>query len=342
MGGILVYDTNEEVGVQMDLKSFIKLHIKDWELLEQSLKELSKRKRSLTAERVEHFQWLYRKAVNHLSFSQTYFPDEEVTVYLNDLVAKAHNLLYRDQATTSLSQLKHFFGTTFIHLMIEQRRFVMAAFILFLIGGIGSFMAVMSDPLHLYSVLPTEIAKHVDPAQLGHHEVVDSAGMSAQLMTHNIQVAILAFVGGITLGGFTIYLLINNGIIIGALAALFWQYGKFYDFWAYIVPHGIIELTAIFIAGGSGLLMGYRILVPGLYSRTFQLKRQALRSVQLLLGTIPLFIVAGIIEGYITPAHISLEAKYAFSLLTVIALILYVWIGGRGRKRTLPPKVSLD
>lgn len=326
----------------MDLKSFIKQHRGDWELLEQTLKELAKRKRSLTAERVEHFQWLYRKAVNHLSFSQTYFPDEEVTLYLNDLVAKAHNLLYRDQATTSLSQLKHFFGKTFIHLMIEQWRFILVAFLLFLIGGIGSFLAVMSDPLHIYSVLPTEIAKHVDPTQLGHNGVIDSAAISAQIMTNNIQVAILAFVGGITLGGFTIYLLINNGIMLGALAALFWQYGKFYDFWAYIVPHGVIELTAIFIAGGSGMLMGYRILVPGPYSRAFQLKRQALHSVQLLLGTIPLFIVAGIIEGYITPAHISLEAKYAVSLLTVLALILYVWIGGRGRKRSMSPKLSLD
>jgi uncharacterized membrane protein SpoIIM required for sporulation len=326
----------------MDLKLFIKQHRRDWELLEQTLKDLAKRKRSLTAERVEQFQLLYRKAANHLSFSQTYFPDDEVTNYLNDLVAKAHNILYRDQATTSLSQLKHFFGKTFIHLMIEQRRFILVAFLLFLMGGIGSFLAVMNDPLHLYSILPTEIAKHVDPAQLGHKGVIDSAAMSAQIMTNNIQVAILAFVGGITLGSFTIYLLINNGIMIGALAALFWQSGKFYDFWAYIVPHGLIELTAIFIAGGSGLLMGYRILVPGPYSRAFQLKRQALRSVQLLLGTIPLFIVAGIIEGYITPAHISLEAKYAFSLLTVIGLILYVWIGGRGRERPTSPKLSLD
>lgn len=323
----------------MDLKVFIKEHRRDWELLEQALKDLVKRKRSLTAEGVEQFQLLYRKSVNHLSFSQTYFPEEEVTVYLNDLVTQAHNVLYRDQTTTSLAQLKHFFGKTFVHLMLEQWRFIVVAFLLFLIGAMGSFLAVMNDPLHIYSVLPSELAKHVDPAQLGHLEGIDSAGMSAQIMTNNIQVAIFAFIGGITLGAFTLYLLIANGIMVGALAALFWQSGKFYDFWAYIVPHGMIELTAIFIAGGSGLLMGYRILVPGSYSRAFQLKHQASRSVQLLLGTIPLFIVAGIIEGYITPAQISLEAKYAFSFLTVIGLILYIWLGGRGRNRA---KLSPD
>lgn len=327
----------------MDLKSFIGEHRSGWESLEQSVKVLSKRKsRALTAEQVENFQILYRKAVNDLSFSQTYFPAEEVTLYLNDLVVKAHNLLYSGQATTSLAQFKEFWGKTFIHLMIEQRRFIFVASLLFLIGALGSFLAVMNDPLHLYSVLPAEIAKHVDPAQLGQKDITDSAAISAQIMTNNIQVAILAFAGGITLGVFTVYLLINNGIIIGALAALFWQSGKFYDFWAFIVPHGMIELTAIFIAGGSGLLMGYSILVPGRFSRSLQLKRQSLRSVQLLLGTIPLFIVAGIIEGYITPAHISLEAKYAVALLTVVMLSLYVGIGGRGRKQDMAPRLSPD
>lgn len=332
----------EKVENYMDLKSFIQQHRSDWEHLEQALKALTKRKKSLTAERVENFQILYRKAVNDLSFSQTYFPDEEVTFYLNDLVGKAHNLLYRGQATTSLAQLKHFWGKTFIHLMLEQRRFILVAFLLFLIGAMGSFLAVMSDPLHLYSVLPAEIAQHVDPTQLGQKDVTDSAAISAQIMTNNIQVAILAFAGGVTLGAFTVYLLINNGIMLGALAALFWQSGKFYDFWAYIVPHGMIELTAIFIAGGSGLLMGYSILAPGPYSRSRQLKRQSLRSVQLLLGTIPLFIVAGIIEGYITPAHIPLEAKYAVALLTVMLLSFYVWLGGRGRKQDLVSRLSPD
>jgi uncharacterized membrane protein SpoIIM required for sporulation len=151
--------------------------------------------------------------------------------------------------------------------------------------------------------------------------------MSASIMTNNIRVAVFAFAGGVTFGILTIYLLVTNGILLGALAALFWHYGKSYHFWAYIVPHGIIELTAIFIAGGSGLLMGYKLLVPGQYSRGFQLKNQAKRSVQLLLGTVPLFVIAGVIEGFITPSAISLEAKYIVAFLTVIGLILYVIIG---------------
>lgn len=311
----------------MDLKMFIKKHRNDWSQLEQSLREVTKRRRTLTSEQLEQFQALYQKVSHHLSYSQTYFPREEMTDYLNQLVGKAHNVLYSNQVT-SLYQMRQFFGQSFIRLLLEQRSFVLAAMGLFLMGAAGGYLSVLDNPLHLYSIIPAEIAHSIDPNALGkHHESVKSPVMSTEIMTNNIQVALLAFAGGVTLGLWTGYLLVFNGIMLGAIAAVFWQHDKFYDFWAYIVPHGIIELTAIFIAGGSGLLMGYRVLVPGPYSRSHQIKRQAIRSVQLLLGTIPLFVIAGIIEGYITPAAISLEAKYAVALGTLAALILYIGAG---------------
>jgi uncharacterized membrane protein SpoIIM required for sporulation len=317
----------DEEGVKMNVKQFVKQHRDDWTQLEQLVTILHKKRRSMTSEDIDRFHRLYQKAAQHLSYSQTYFPKEDVTAYLNELVSKAHNLLYKDQ-TSSFKQFHHFFSTTFIGLLLEQWKFVIIAMILFTVGALGSYFAILNDSLHLYSVLPADIAQGVDPEQLGKgHEAVDSPFMSATIMTNNIQVAILAFAGGVTFGILTVYLLIYNGIIIGALAALFWQHGKAYDFWAYIVPHGMIELTAIFIAGGAGLLMGYKLFVPGTYSRGYQLKQQAKRSVQLLLGTLPLFVIAGIIEGFITPAAISLEAKYIVAFLTVIGLLLYIMIG---------------
>ena len=212
--------------------------------------------------------------------------------------------------------------------LLGQWKFIVIAMVLFIIGGLASFISVINDPLHLYSILPAEMAQGVNPEGLGEgHESIDSSFMSAYIMTNNIQVAILAFAGGITFGLLTVYLLIYNGIIVGALAGLFWNYENSYAFWAYIVPHGMIELTAIFIAGGAGLLMGYKLFVPGRYSRIYQLKEQAKRSVLLLLGTIPLFIIAGIIEGFITPAALSLEAKYVVAIITVIGLIAYILFG---------------
>ncbi|TYR75980.1 stage II sporulation protein M [Rossellomorea vietnamensis] len=317
----------------MNSRQFIQHHRQDWKELEDLIATMHKRKSKIKGADINRFSRLYQKAAQNLSYSQTYYPQEEVTPYLNELVSKSHNLLYRDQVS-SLKQIRHFFGVTFIGLFLQQWKMIAVAMILFTIGGLGSFFAVADDPLHVYSVLPENIAQSFDPDRLGENEgEVDSPMMSATIMTNNIQVAFLAFAGGITFGLLTVYVLIYNGIIVGAIAALFWHYGKSYEFWAYIVPHGMIELTAIFIAGGAGLLMGYKLFVPGAYSRGYVLKQQAKRSVLLLLGTIPLFVIAGIIEGFITPSTLSLEAKYLIAGLTVIGLILYVLIGTMLLKR---------
>jgi uncharacterized membrane protein SpoIIM required for sporulation len=311
----------------MDVKQFIKKHREEWKQLEQMVTLLSKRRNGVTGDYITQFYRLYQKAAQNLSYCQTYFPNDAVTEYLNGLVSKSHNLLYKDQVS-SIKQIRYFFSTKFIGLLVEQWKFVLASMVFFIIGALGSFVSVLNDPLHIYSILPSDIAQGISPEHLGSGAgKVNSALMSASIMTNNIRVAVLAFAGGVTFGILTIYLLVTNGILLGALAALFWHYGKSYNFWAYIVPHGIIELTAIFIAGGAGLLMGYKLFVPGQYSRGFQLKSQAKRSVQLLLGTVPLFVIAGVIEGFITPAAISLEAKYIVAFLTVIGVILYVIIG---------------
>ena len=311
----------------MNVNQFVKKHRDDWKELEQLITRIHKERNKLSGKDIDHFHKLHQKTTQHLSYSQTYFENEDVTPYLNGLVSKSHNLLYKDQMS-SMKQIGYFFSTKFIGLLTEQWKFVCISMVLLTLGAVGAFFSVLNDPLHLYSVLPADMARAFDPEQLGAgHDSINSSLMSAELMTNNIQVAILAFAGGITFGLLTVFILIYNGIIVGAIAALFWHYGMTYEFWAYIVPHGIIELTAIFIAGGAGLLMGYKLFVPGHYTRTYQLKEQAKRSVQLLLGTIPLFVIAGLIEGFITPAAISLEAKYFVAILTVLGLILYVAIG---------------
>ncbi|MFC0300007.1 stage II sporulation protein M [Virgibacillus soli] len=311
----------------MNIKQFIKQHKDNWQQLDAAIQHLHTRKHQVTSQDIDRFYRLYQKTAQNLSYAQTYFPQEEMTVYLNTLVAKAHNMLYKDQVSSG-KQIKQFFTVTFIQLLWDQYKAVIIAMGLFLLGAAGSFLAVLSNPDHIYAILPSEITAEINPERLNSNPgTIDGSFMSASIMTNNIQVAFLAFAGGITFGILTVYVLMINGIMVGGLAAFFWHYSKTYVFWAYIVPHGIIELTAIFIAGGAGLLMGYKLLVPGNYSRGYQLKIQATRSIQLILGTIPLFVIAGIIEGFITPAAISLEMKYAVALLTLFGLILYVGIG---------------
>ncbi|WP_134684459.1 stage II sporulation protein M [Brevibacillus migulae] len=315
----------------MEITLFLKENRATWAQLERLLERFHKHPNRVTAEEIDQMTTLYKKVSSHLAFMRTYYPQDETTLYLNQLTAQAHNVTFK-QAYSSPNRLWQFFQTYFIRLIEARLGFIGIATLLFLLGGAFGFASVYTDPLNLYAILPAEIAENVDPHRLGEgHDQINSPVISTTIMVNNMQVAMLAFVSGITFGLFTLYLLLYNGLIIGALAALFLHAGKTYEFWAYILPHGIIELTAIFIAGGAGLYMGYRMLVPGRFSRKHQLLQAAKESAQLLLGTLPLFVIAGVIEGFVTPSALSLEVKYLFAGLTLL-LLLAAYLYGTLRK----------
>ncbi|WP_248924160.1 stage II sporulation protein M [Paenibacillus hamazuiensis] len=307
----------------MEVRSFIRRHRALWDELEELLGQFARRPRSVGASQIDRLTELYRSVSTHLSYMRSESPSDEIVPYLNALTTRAHHTLYQEQFKSS-HQLRHYFRTVLPLLLLKRQWFAAAAALLFLFGALSGFFAVLADPANLHAVLPEAIAKGIDAEQIGEGaKSAPHALLSTAIMTNNIRVAILAFVGGITFGIWTVYLLVYNGLIIGALSAFFWQAGKSYTFWAYILPHGVIELTAIFIAGGAGLYMGYAMLVPGPHPRRFSLLRNAKESAQLLLATVPMFVVAGTIEGYVTPSGLSLEMKYGVAVLTLALLALY-------------------
>ncbi|KRF19475.1 stage II sporulation protein M [Paenibacillus sp. Soil787] len=311
----------------MNISRFIREHKSQWTELEQLLIQLNKRKSSLQASHVNRFTELYKVASAHLATLQTHMPADETTLYLNHLVSQAHNAMYKENNKSS-KQMKEFFLHYFPSLIRARSVFVGFALFLFLLGGLLGFLSVWNDPLNLSMIMPGAMADSFDPSKTaGPRGDLHSPLVSTAIMTNNIRVAVLAFISGVTLGIGTIYLMISNGLIVGALAAVFMKSGKSYVFWAYILPHGIIELTAIFIAGGAGLYMGYRFFVPGPYPHKLRFLESAKESALLLIGTIPLFIIAGIIEGYITPSTMSLEIKYLIAGVTLLLLALYYGYG---------------
>ncbi|WP_276353067.1 stage II sporulation protein M [Cohnella caldifontis] len=316
----------------MDPAQRIKRYKDDWSELERLLGALDKVRGPIRAEDIDRLTALYKSASAHLAAMRTQWPGDSTTTYLNHLVARAHHVLYR-QNEKGASRVRQFFGVLFPSLIRRRFPFVLAAGALFLLGMIAGFAAVWADPLNMHLVLPAHIAGTIDPAATDQPRGdLHSPLVSTEIFINNIRVAMLAFVSGVTLGFGTLYLLAYNGLLIGALAAVFMQAGKSYVFWAYILPHGVIELAAIFIAGGSGLYMGYRFFVPGAYTRKRQFLQAAKESVQLLLGTIPLLVVAGIIEGYVTPSELTLGVKYAVAGATLVLLALYCFYGSiRGR-----------
>ncbi|MCM3748726.1 stage II sporulation protein M [Paenibacillus pasadenensis] len=317
----------------MDTTSFIRRNKPAWAELEALLAALGKRKARADAGQLDRFAELYRTASAHLAYLQTYAPASETTALLNDLVSRSHNQLHAGGAAGQSRPLQ--FMLYGFPMLIKQRLpFVLLAGLLFGFGGVLGYLAIGANPAAIHAVLPAGMADGINPALVNSDRGdLNSAIMSAEIMTNNIRVAALAFISGVTLGFLTLYLMVFNGLLIGALAAVFAQAGYTYTFWAYILPHGVIELLAIFIAGGAGFYMGYSFFVPGELPRRLQFIRSAKESALLLLGTLPLFVIAGLIEGYITPATLPLWLKYCIAGLTLAACAAYYWHGtARGPK----------
>jgi uncharacterized membrane protein SpoIIM required for sporulation len=329
----------------LELNRFIRDNKTTWTELEVLLRRMNKKRSKLTAAELDRFTELYKMVSAHLATMQTHHSNNETTTMLNHLIARAHNMMYRESNRSS-QQLRTFFLHYFPSLIKARALFIVFALLLFGVGGLSGFLAVRADPMNLALILPANMAEGIDPmATELPREDLHSPIMSTEIMTNNIRVAVLAFISGITLGIGTVYLLIYNGLMIGALAAVFLQAGKSYVFWAYILPHGVIELAAIFIAGGAGLYMGYRIFVPGIYTRGHRLIETAKQSAQLMLGTIPLFVIAGIIEGFITPTTLPLATKYIVAIVTLILLAIYYVYGVYGYRNLQSNrgyKASLD
>jgi uncharacterized membrane protein SpoIIM required for sporulation len=153
--------------------------------------------------------------------------------------------------------------------------------------------------------------------------------MASGIIANNVQVTFVAFAGGILAGIGTVLALVFNGVLLGGVAAAFANQGQSLHLWTFVLPHGIIELMAIAIAGGAGLWLGSALWMPGRRTRREALTMRGREAVGLIAGTTLLLIVAGLIEGFVSPAPIPRAAKLGFALLTAVLLALYLLFGGR-------------
>ena len=156
-----------------------------------------------------------------------------------------------------------------------------------------------------------------------------SPTVASEIITNNIKVAAIAFAGGITAGLLTVAIIAFNGLDVGATSALFADHGYGLDFWATISPHGVIELTAIQIAGGAGLILAGGYLRPGRARRVDALAANGARAVVLMLGVACMLVVAGLIEGFISPQRFPAGVRFGVGALTAIGLICYFTFAGR-------------
>ncbi len=320
-------------------KEFYESRRRDWESLEALLKKCH-RYVSLSPEQVDTLGRLYRAATSDLALAQRDFPDHQVTRYLNQLVARTHAAIYRSEPV-AWRKIRRFFTHDFPHTYRTSLPYIWVAALLLIVPGLAGFVSTLIYPDSAYVLLPAEtqyLIPMIENQELWTDiPVSERPYASAFIMQNNIQVTFMAFGGGVLVGLLTVWVMVLNGFLLGGITGLTTHYGIGFDLWTFVIGHGVVELSVITIAGGSGLMLGWAILRPGLLRRTDALRLAARRAVRLLGGCVPLLVAAGMIEGFISPAEfLPWPVKWGVGLLSGLLLYAYLFFSGREEGPALP------
>lgn len=328
----------------MEMAEFIESRRPRWEQLEALLdKSEVGGLRGLSLEEARSLGKLYRAVSSDLLWVRARSGSADVSAYLNDLVGRAYAMTYPGRRPR-LADVWAFVARGFPALMRREWRMYVAS-VLLLLAGIGfGYVGMVVDPDAAHYLVPAEHL-NLDPVERAEREakgegmtVQDQAQFSSFLFTHNIQVAFLCFALGVTLGLGTALMLFVNGLFLGALAQVYAAKGMAGWFWAWILPHGIPEISAICIAGAAGLVIARGMVAPRGLTRGQALRKEAVTAVKLLFGTLALFVLAGFIEGTVSQIHppkLSVAFKIAFALTVgagVYAYLLSDWLRGGRRE----------
>jgi uncharacterized membrane protein SpoIIM required for sporulation len=301
---------------------FITTHSNTWKELEELSATINKKGiKTLPSKKVQRFLYVFRQSSHHLAYARTHYSESSVVDYLNSLISKCHAHVYAVKKISPGSFIKYICHD-FPRFVKEYRWFIIGSFSFFIIGFIISLLMVLYNVDNSSIFLPANLIEGIKGGKSGGGEW-NYPLMSSSIMTNNISVCLRSLVLGITLGLGTIYVLFFNGALLGSLTGITYLYGNPINYWSLILPHGIIELTAIFISGGAGLIIAKSMLLPGEYSRKSSLVAGAKKASSLIVGIIFMLIIAGIIEGFFTPLKISAVVKLSFAAITAVILILY-------------------
>lgn len=303
-----------------------------WQRLEDllSLLDRSSLKR-LHREEVRELGRIYRRTASDLAIARAESRDPRLLNYLNSLVIRAHGRIYRSDSQGK-GRIRKFFKSDFPETFRRTWRYTALAFAVFWIFSAVGFAGTWRDPdVSEFAGIPPSF-RHVISEKVHWWEGLNEANQigSSQIFTNNIQVTFNALALGAFFGIGTLYYMALNGAMLGSVFALAYRADTHFgfDLLSFVVGHGMIELSCIYIAGGAGMLIGYALLVPGDLTRADALKKRGLEAVILIAGCVPLLVVAGIIEGFISPAPINRVIKFGISIITGIALYAYLLLAG--------------
>lgn len=301
--------------------------------------------RALQPNELQTLALLYRAATSDLAAAQTRTYTAELLAYLNRLTARAYVIVHAGNARGGWARVAEFFSRDFPREVRRSGKIVLATTALFVAAWLVAYWQVARDANNAYAFLPAEeipaITKSLHDSNFG-FDRTGAPAVSSEIITNNIKVAMIAFAGGLSLGVITLWAILNNGLMVGGLGALFAHKGFGTDFYATIAPHGVIELTSIQIAGAAGLLLAQGIIAPGRLRRIDALKANGRRGAVLMIGVAGLLCIAGTIEGFVTPQRTTELFRFGVGALTAVLLVAYLGFCGRGRSARMSSRSELD
>jgi uncharacterized membrane protein SpoIIM required for sporulation len=322
----------------MDVKQWLNRQEPNWQRLIELLNRAEKKgMKQLSAPEVQELSSLYRKVSSDLSRARTHQVGSVVIDQLTNLTLRSYTQIYQGGRRQNWHDVLEFYLRGFPAVVRETFPYIAVSTAIFLLGALIGWWFCWRDPAFLPMVIPSHILDLVEKqGKLWMDSIVGIEPMaSSDIMQNNISVTILAFAGGMTAGLWTTFLLWNNGLHIGAIATLVGKYHLAFPFWAFVFPHGSLELPAIFISGGAGLLLAKAIVFPAPYRRRDQLKLLGGKAIQLMFGVVPMLFMAGIIEGFFSPSPV-VDASLKYLVGTVLFSLLVLYLSYRPASPEIP------
>jgi uncharacterized membrane protein SpoIIM required for sporulation len=279
---------------------------------------------SLKPAELQELALLYRQSASDLASVREDPASKQLAVYLNQLLGRAHNLIYMGRRS-SRRGIWTFYKDTYPAIFRETFPDTFAAFVLFLAAAFAGFLMGIADPAFSRFFLGPQMIETIERHKMWTQSIVTIKPLaSSAILTNNISVAFSTFALGITAGIGTVYMMLLNGLMMGVVAVACWREGMSLPLWSFVAAHGVLELPAIFIAGGAGIGIARGLLFPGTLPRRESLVRAGTRSVKLVLGTIPMLLVAGFVEGFVSPSDLPAKIKFMLAGGLGTLLVLYL------------------
>lgn len=294
---------------------------------------------SLSAAELSRLPTLYRGAVSSLSVARAISLDKSLLEYLTALVGRAYVCVYSSKRPVGQA-FADFFRRRFPDAVRRHARFVAAALAFLVLGTLTGYQLTLADPERYYSFVDEEMAQGRTPASSTAElrEVLYSRPegwpamltlFSSFLFTHNARIGILCFALGFAAGAPVPFLLFVNGLTLGAMAALYRSRGLGFEFWAWVLPHGVTELLAVVLCAAGGMALGACLVFPGRHSRLRNLALRGREAALVAAGAVALFFVAALLEGFFRQMVHDVTARAAVAGLTLVLWACYFLYSGR-------------